>query len=412
MEIEKKTIPALALPRRWEFLIAQAEKAKVDPAEIVERVEDAANRVDELLRRVRDGGGGVIEVFYGLSGSGKTTFLQTLGRFFDNVRISTFHKDRPLAELPAFILNDVIPHDARNRIILIDRRDNPTQPELETVEETFGNLLNVFRDDGGSAVVLWPITKKESATKVAETAWLVGRDSMADENSQGQYQFKGVAKEKYWELADHTSRSLTGDGLEAYGLTRKDMGEILPHCETISDFFNRLTNIANAERDRTWSVLKARSIPHLWVALPGDDLTMVNATCDALTQGVQSKVDIDKIGELIDQAKDDIIYVAEWRERRGKLAHLLRAIDVRLFGIPPNVSVAAVRAFGERSLKARLNQKATNIDIAKNAMKATRIYKAILKEAGVDAVAFAGYRKIAQGTADEFLRNPSRCIKR
>jgi hypothetical protein len=157
------TLPRLELPRRWEFLEQRAKAAQVDPAEMVERVDEAANRIDELLRRVRDGGGGVIEVFYGLSGSGKTTFLQTLSRFFDNIRVSVFPKDHPLKELPDYLMNDVIVGDTRDRIVLIYGRDNPTAVELSEVEETFGQLLNKFREPGGAAVVLWPITKKERA---------------------------------------------------------------------------------------------------------------------------------------------------------------------------------------------------------------------------------------------------------
>ena len=88
----------MELPRRWEFLEQRAAEARVDPAEVVERVDDAEEfRVDELLRRVRDGGGGVIEASDRLSGSGKTTFLQTLSRFFDNIRVSTFTNSRPLS---------------------------------------------------------------------------------------------------------------------------------------------------------------------------------------------------------------------------------------------------------------------------------------------------------------------------
>ncbi|WP_157235022.1 ATP-binding protein [Methylosinus sp. LW4] len=398
------TLPRLELPRRWEFLEQRAADAKIDPAEIVERVDDAANRVDELLRRVRDGGGGVIEVFYGLSGSGKTTFLQTLSRFFVNIRVSTFSNNRQLSDLPRFISADVIPNDPRNRIILIERRDNPTAADLAAVEETFSSLLNTFREPGGAAVVLWPITKPESAKAVADAAWTVGRDSMADEESRGQYHFRGVPSSKYWDLADNTSRSLTGDSLEAYGITKKIAADVLPGCETISDFFGRITQIANAERDRTWSVLKVRSIPHLWVALPGDDLKALNATADALTQGIQSKVDIDKIGELIDQADESIIYISEWKERRGRLAHLLRAIDTRLFGVPANVSVAAVRAFGDTNLKAKLKQPEINIEAAKTAMKASRLYKAILRETDKEVAPFAGSRRIGQETVDDFIR--------
>ena len=298
----------------------------------------------------------------------------------------------------------MIPGEIRNRVVLIDRRDNPTTADLEQVEETFGNLLNTFREPGGAAVILWPITKRDSAKIVADAAWVVGRDSMADEGSKGQYHFQGVPKGKYWDLADNTSRSLTGDGLEAYGLTKEVIDTVLPSCDTISDFFGRVTQYANAERDRTWSVLKVRSTPHLWVALPGDDLKLLNATADALTQGIQSKVDIDKIGELIDQADESTIYISEWKDRRGKLAHLLRAIDTRLFGIPPNVSVAAIRAFGDVTLKRKLRQTSINQEAAKIAMKASRLYKAILREADVETSPFAGSRRIGQETIDDFLR--------
>ena len=251
---------------------------------------------------------------------------------------------------------------------------------------------------------MWPITKPESAQKVAETAWSVGRDSMVDEVSKGQYTFEGVPKSKYWELADNTSRTLTGDGLEAYGISKRGVNEIIKDCETISDFFGRATKIANAERDKTWSILKVRSTPHVWVALPGDDLNLLNATADALTQGIQSKVDIDKIGELIDQADETTIYISEWRERRGQLAHLLRAIDVRLFGIPPNVSVAVVRAFGDDATKSRLKQKSTSKKIAKDAMKTSRLYKAILREAGFEVTPFAGPRRVGKEAVEDFIR--------
>lgn len=179
---------------------------------------------------------------------------------------------------------------------------------------------------------------------------------------------------------------------------------MLTKSETISDFFAAALSHADKQRANTWSILKEKANVHLWVLLPGDDLKLLNATADALTQGTKSKIDIDKIGELIDRPDQNTIYVADWKERRGKLAHLLRAIDVRLFGFPPNVSLAAVRSFGDSSLKARLKQPATTLDASKSAMRATRLYKAILAEAGVETPAYAGARRLGQETIDEFLR--------
>lgn len=399
-----KTLRRLELPRRWEFLTEKAKEAKADPFEVVERVDDAARRIDTLLRRVQGGGGGVIEVVYGLSGSGKTTFLQTLPRFFDGVRVTIFPKERPLAELPVFIKNGYLPNSSDSRVVLIDRRDNPTAVELDQVEEVFAELLNTFREPQGAAVVLWPITKPESAKHISQTAWTVGRDSMADANTSGQFLFTGIEKTRYWDLADNTSRTLTGDGLEAFGITRSQTDGLLSNCDTISDFYGKLTELAESQRQSTWSILKERSVARLWVILPGDDSKLLNATVDSLTQGIRSKIDIEKIGELIDRPEQNTLYVAEWKNKRGKLAHLLRAIDVRLFGLPPNVALAAVRSFGDEKLKARLKQPSANLDQSKKAMKSCRLYKALLNEAGVETALFAGARRISQETGQEYLR--------
>lgn len=397
-------LPKLELPRRWELLQQKASEAHVDPTEVVERVDDAAERLDALLRRVRTGGGGLIEVVFGLSGSGKTTFLKTLPKFFENVRVTSFPNNMPITDLPDFVRSSYLAGDATQRIILIERRDNPKAVDLAQIEEMFADLLEVFREPEGAAVVLWPITKPESAEHVAQTAWAVGRDSMVDSKSHGQLHFKGVPRERYFELADHTSRTLTGDGLEAFGITIPLAQEMTAKCQTISDFFAEVDDAADHIRDSTWSVLRARVRTHLWVVLPGDDVKIMNATASALTQGTRSRIDVDLIGEFIDRPDNTSIYVSDWRKRRGSLAHLLRAVDVRLFSLPPNVSLAAIRAFGTTEVRSNLKQQTINVETAKSAMKASRLYKAILTEAGVTTTPYAGSRDIAQETIDEFLR--------
>jgi hypothetical protein len=397
-------IRPLQLPRRWEVLQAEAEASYVDPVSIVERVEDAEKRVDRLLRRIRDGGGGVIEVFYGLSGSGKTTFLSSLPSFFEGVRVSVFDSDQNLIDLPNFIKRDADAGLGEGRIILISRRDNPTPSDLEHVKGMLNQLLNTFREQDGAAVVLWPITDKPAAETIAKHAYDIGRDSMTDRKSNGLYHFRGVPKERYWHLADNTSRTLSGDGLEAHGITESEGLSLLSNCETISDYFAELIDLANDRRDELWSALKEKIVPHLWVALPGDDARAIRATADALTQGTQSKIDIDKVGEFIDQPDQNAIYVEKWKTKRGQLAHLLRALDVRLFAIPPNVALAAVRALGSQNLKGLLKQPNTNLTLAKDAMRSSQLYKAILAELGLETVPFRGARRIAPETQNEYLR--------
>lgn len=397
-------LPILELPKRWEFLTLRARESGLDPAQFVERVDEAAERVDHLLTRIRAAGGGVLEIFFGLSGSGKTTFLQTLPRFFTDIRVAAFPKERPLAELPEFVRSSHVVDDAKSRIILIERRDNPSSADQDQAEKMLPELLEVFREPAGAAVVIWPITLETAVNEIAQAAWKTGRDSVVDPESRGVYKFTGLPKERYFEIADTTARNLSGDGLEAFGVTLDDAAELLPNCDTIADFFNLVNSRASQQRKKTWSILKERVRVRLWVALPGDIVASINSTVSSLTQGTQSRLDIDLIGEFIDQPGNDAIYIKEWRSRRGSLAHLMRALDVRLFGVPPNLALAAVRLFGDESIRGLLNNKSVNKETAKKAMKASRLYKAILREAGVDAEPFAGSRDVGEETSKEYRR--------
>jgi hypothetical protein len=404
LPLAHNNLPRLELPRRWELLRESAAAANVDPAEFVERVDTAADRIDRLLKRVSTGGGGLFEVVLGLSGSGKTTFLNTLPKFFERVRIQSFPREQELSALPAFIRRNFVPNDDAARIVIIDRRDNPTKEDLANARSMLSELLVTFREREGKALVLWPITDGDAATAIASSAWSVGRDSVVDAETRGVYRFEGIPKERYFSLADATSKSLTSDGLEAFGVTESVANEMLAECETISDFFGKVDRFADANREATWSVLKAKFQPHLWVVLAGDDGSALKGTVSALTQGLRSRVDIERITEAIDRPGKQPAYIADWKTRRGSLAQLLRAIDARLIDLPPNVVLAAVRSFGEDSLRALLKQPSTTLTQSKEAMRSSRLYKAILSEAKVDATQFAGFRETRRETKEEYLR--------
>jgi hypothetical protein len=398
------TLAKLELPRRWELLEQRAQARNVDPFNVVERVDVAAEHIDSLLYRVRSGGGGIIEVIFGLSGSGKTTFLRSLPRFFTNISVKSFPNDTPLSQLPEFIRNGYEANSKKQRIILIERRDNPKKVDLDQVEDVFSDLLDLFREREGEVVVLWPITQPDSARFVSETAWQVGRDSLVDLNSHGQFSFSGLPKDRFATITDNTSRNLNGDGLSAFGISEEVVLDILPDCQTISDFFGAVDARAESVREKTWSVLKERAIVHCWIVLPGDEVQAINSTASALTQGIRSRIDIDAIGEFIDRPGNETLYVKNWRKKRSGLAHLLRAVDVRFFSFPPNVALAAVRRYGSPQLKALLNQASVNLESAKDAMKASRLYKTILNEIGVETSAYAGGRNVAQETVEEYIR--------
>lgn len=406
------TLAKLELPKRWEFLDQRAQSAGLDTGLFVERVDQAADRIDYLLQRVKTGGGGLFEVFYGLSGSGKTTFLKTLPKHFDNIRIFSFPKDASLSDLPAFILNKHVPGDVNAKVVLIERRDNPSQEDMSNMSETFAELLEVFRDPRGAALVLWPITRQTSADQIAKEAWITGRDSMTDTQSKGKYHFLGLPKERFYPVADATTRNLTGDGLDAFGVTAEIATGLLPDSETIADFFNAVDRYSETQREKTWSVLKQKVRARLWVVLPGDVPSVVRSTVLSLTQGTRNRVDIDLIAEFIDQPDDKApLYVSDWKARRSSMAHLLRAVDLRLFELPPNVSLAAIRAMGDATTKGRLKQPSVNLEDAKNTMRASKLYKEIQTELNLPTTPFASAVRDSDETSNEYRRIQAQASK-
>ena len=399
------TLAKLELPKRWELLEQRAQAAGLDTGLFVERVDTASDRIDYLLQRVKTGGGGLFEVFYGLSGSGKTTFLKTLPKHFQQIRVLSYPKDKPLANLPNFIHEMHIPGDSSARIVLIERRDNPSQQDMLSLSETFAELLEVFRDPKGAALVLWPVTREPSAQKIAAEAWTTGRDSMTDTRSKGFYHFTGLPKERFYVIADTTSRNLTGDGLETFGVTPEVASELLAGTETIADFFNAIDLYAEEQREKTWSVLKTKARARLWVVLPGDVPSAIRSTVLSLTQGSRNRVDIELVAEFIDQPDDKApLYVADWKAKRSSMAHLLRAVDLRLFEMPPNVSLAAIRAYGDASVKAKLKQPTINFEVAKSAMRNSKLYKEIEAELGINETPFAGASRDVEETSNEYRR--------
>lgn len=234
---------------------------------------------------------------------------------------------------------------------------------------------------------------------------------MTDTQSKGLYNFSGLPKERFYAVADTTSRNLTGDGLDAFGVTAEVASTLLAGTETIADFFNAVDLFAENEREKTWSVLKTKVRARLWVILPGDVPSAIRATVSSLTQGTRNRVDIDLVAEFIDQPDNKALYVADWKARRPAMAHLLRAIDLRLFGLPPNVSLAAIRSMADEGTKGKLKQSAIKLDDAKAAMRASKLYKQIMAEIGVVTAPYAGTNRDIEETSNEYRRIQSLAAK-
>lgn len=211
--------PTLFLPKRFEALQQEAETKVADLTRIVQRVDDAATRVEDLLRQARDGGIGQFEVFLGKSGSGKTTFFSTLNKFFKGVDVHRIDRDIDLKSIPNHIRK--FNRSDKPSVWFIHDRDNPVLNK-ESARDFAEGLRPFFREAKGKIVIVWPITDEAVANLLAKAAWEIGRDSLVDVYSKGLYLFHGISKDQYYDIADLTVRNLRpAQSLETFGLTKE-----------------------------------------------------------------------------------------------------------------------------------------------------------------------------------------------
>lgn len=391
----------LNLPKRYENLRDAAQEQKADITRIVRKVPEATARIEKLLRQITNGKMGRFELLHGPSGSGKTTFLSTLPKFYEGVHVTPISDTVALTNIPREIENREATPIENHVYVLIDR-DNPKLVKQE-VRDFFESLRRLFRTTKGRILIIWPITDSAAAKMISETAWEIGADSVVDPNSKGIFVFTGLPKTEYYEVAEITTRSLNnGQGLEAFGLGPKISEPLIQESDTISQFYGKLETKSQEINNKLGDRLKERRLPSVWVLVAGDDTRELGLVVANLTQGTEKRVDVDRILGILDVPESKTVYLEDWRKRRDEIAYLLRRFDVRIFELPPNVTVAAVRAFGDANAKLKLKKQTDVPANASRALQSTKLFE--LLTSARQSGAAPTIRPAAAGTADEYRR--------
>lgn len=391
---------ALSLPKRYENLMDAAKQHKADLTRIIRKVPDATVRVEQLLRQVNNSKMGRLELFLGQSGSGKTTFLSSLPRFYEGAHVTPLPATIDLIMIPDEIQRKGEP-TIENQIFVILDQDNPTI-DAATARRLFEKFRRLFRTREGRSLIIWPITDDSTAKMLAQTAWEIGSDSIVDLDTKGIYKFLGLPKSEYYDVAEITTRSLNmGQGLEAYGLGTSIAAPLMQESGTLSQFFGRLESKSQEINNRFGDTLKERHIPSIWILVGGDDTRELSLTVANLTQGTEKRVDIDRIIAVLDAPESKTGYLEEWRRRRDEVAYLLRRLDVRIFELPPNVSVSAFRAFGDESIKSRMKKKVDNAASASRSVQSARFFQFLINATTSSS---ATIRPAIEDTANDYKR--------
>lgn len=392
----------LSLPIRYEVLRRTAEDENADISRIVERVEKANSHIQNLFLNMQQTHVSRFEVMFGASGSGKTTFLETLPQFFDNVDVLSIPQDVSL-DSAVGKLREMVGSTTRERLIVYfggTGRDNPTDTD-EVFFTFFEQLRGYFRETNKLVLVVWPVSRLETANRLYGLARNIGEDSLLG-NSSTFYQFPGPDKSSFYSIADNTCRLVNKErSLAEFGIDEELGKGVLSQADTIAKYFQKMVEHANALNTTFTTILKEKPRPRVWILLPGDEVTEAMSTVLALTSGAKRKLDIAALTTDLSKDQANTQYMKDWERLVKIMPYLLRNLDVRVIEVPPNLALSVIRAFGDADLRGKLKQKSTPATAAVDMLRESMLGQLLLSN---EPKARRQYQKTEDVTRDEYVR--------
>ncbi len=355
--------PAISLPTRYERLEAKAKEINADLGRIVVKVDAAFEHVQHLFLAMQQTDISRFDVFYGESGSGKTTFLETLDLFFEDIRVHKISKTAAIHEAINHIEGLIETNGGQKSVIYIADRDNPTETDDQLLS-FFESLRALFRKIGPNALVVWPISLNDKARHLFTLAQSIGADSLIGSSTEP-YEFTGPPVSQFYRIADDTARMFNdGAGLLEFGIDETIGSGVLSQARTLGQYYNKIIDHSNLLNDTVANVLREKPRPRVWIVVCGDEDTEVMSTVQALTFGNQRALDTSRFTAHVTERRKQAQYMKDWQALGPFMTYLLRSLDVKVIEVPPSLALTVVRGFGDDSARADCNRSRLEIDLS------------------------------------------------
>lgn len=337
------------LPYRWEALKREADKRRVPLKPLIKPVPEAIHRIQRELQRIRDTGMGRLYVVSGVTGAGKTTFLNSLDLFLDetidikNISLKTIENSE-VVESALEGLKRSLDHFS---IVILEGRENPGKLKNDELDILLATLNTDFRTDIGSKTLfVIPTTAPTIGERIGERAATIG--GMTSPSSL-HYIFAGPDKNEYYAITDGTFRALNESRtLNDYGVTDDTANGIAQSSKSIGSFIEGCYEEIIAQRDRLQTLTSSvkRKRLHLWMVFCSyeDDARINYNTIRSLTVGDFQHVQVKRL--LIGDSKQ----VRFWENRQETFAQAALYLDLRLMYLPLRTVTAILTAYGHEEI--------------------------------------------------------------
>jgi hypothetical protein len=328
----------LVFPARYEQLIKEVgpEFSRL----LVAPPQSTLNKIETVAESIKARGEGLFCPMIAPSGTGKTTLAHSLRTFFPSHFSDTVDHT---GEVSYEALNDTIA-SAKKKIAADDERVIPINIDHREGNPATGveiaNIKRLLRDGGGGhrTLLLWPETTTEIAEEISEGYVRVAGRSPIDLPIL----IEGPTRESWPGIAKNTLEvSNNVESLELLGVNPNDYNPSEFH--SIGDYLRQISD--DFTKQRIQILQQTRRPIHLIVAVASE-----SSDAGVLSQLTNSsRFGLADSSALLDATKTSEVG-RWWLERRGLLTQMNLQLDVRLFGIPPSVSIPILRQHGPESV--------------------------------------------------------------
>ncbi|MCP4527900.1 MAG: hypothetical protein GY833_18595 [Aestuariibacter sp.] len=342
--------PSPILPYRWEGLKREASKREVPLKPLIKPIPDAISRVEEELHRIDDTGMGRLHIISGITGSGKTTFLNSLHLFVDmdgvgvhNIKLRSI--DNP--EIVENALRALRREDDRFSIVVLEGKENSGDLGDKELDILLSTLNTDFRSDAGCRTLfVIPTTSSVIAERIGGRAVTIGGMTSL---GNLRYVFTGPDKDEYFSIVNDTFRALNESRtLNDYGIIDQVAHGLAQSSQSIGSFIEGCYDEIQQRKEKLQGLsnsIKRKRI-HLWMVFCSyeEDVRINYNTMRSLTVGAFQYPQVERL--LVGDSKP----VRFWKDKRQAFAQIALYLDLRITYLPLRTAVTIITSYGYKDL--------------------------------------------------------------
>ncbi len=326
---------------------------------IVTPVAEALDSLDALAGQMRASRRGSLLVLRGESGSGKSTFLDTVGLFREGVETFRIARNHSIAEALA-----QLSESDSFRIVVLENREAVGDYSVNEIERDLHAINSFVRSDQGrSTAVVWPVNTDDLMVRLSEMGTSLGGKALFGPG-EPITRFSGPRPSEFVGIAQRTISSLNeGASLAALGISDARAAELAEAAVTIGDYLGMVRDQLLKNQSNVAGLLPKEQFRMWTLVLAGNE---TEGDVAALTRGGLAYVDIER---LLTSTGANI--VQDPKEHPEKLGILGTMLDAKIINVDMLTILAVARTYGSDKLHELMRN--ANMSTSRDASASSRL---------------------------------------